>query len=119
MTVVRDSAPLHLSGTAFQAVVGDASGPAPGEMWENQLAESSISCWQFQNVVQLSKLGFPTSNPSPVVNSLNHGLEAPCHAVRGDVPCFLCLHEEARNSAQSSTACGLQLINPTGSRLMF
>ncbi|HEY8748602.1 MAG TPA: hypothetical protein VIM11_11550, partial [Tepidisphaeraceae bacterium] len=44
---VRDSAPLLLSGTAFpfgsgpqgrrQAVVGDASGLAPGEMWENQL----------------------------------------------------------------------------------
>jgi len=35
---VRDSAPLLLSGTAFQAVVGGGSGPAPGEMWENQLA---------------------------------------------------------------------------------
>jgi hypothetical protein len=35
---VRDSAPLFLSGTAFQAVVGEVSGPAPGEMWENQLA---------------------------------------------------------------------------------
>jgi hypothetical protein len=33
----RDSAPLLLSGTAFHAVVGDASGPAPGEMWGNQL----------------------------------------------------------------------------------
>ena len=39
---VRDSAPLLLSGTAFQAVVGDASGPAAGEMWENQLAGVGI-----------------------------------------------------------------------------
>jgi hypothetical protein len=37
MTVL-DSAPLLLSGTAFQAVVVEASGLAPGEMWENQLA---------------------------------------------------------------------------------
>ncbi len=35
---VRDSAPLLLSGTAFQAVVRDASGPAPCERWQNQLA---------------------------------------------------------------------------------
>jgi hypothetical protein len=26
------------SGTAFQAVIGDASGLAPGEMWENQVS---------------------------------------------------------------------------------
>ncbi len=37
---VRDSAPLHLSGTAFQAVFKEAAGPAPGEMWENQLSLS-------------------------------------------------------------------------------
>jgi hypothetical protein len=47
MTVL-DSTPLLLSGTAFpfgsepqgrrQAVVVEASGLAPGEMWENQLA---------------------------------------------------------------------------------
>jgi hypothetical protein len=76
---VRDSAPLHLSGTAFQAVVGDASGPAPGEMWENQLAGGGIFCGQIQKVVQLSKLGFPKSDPSLEVISLDHGLEAPCH----------------------------------------
>jgi len=35
---VRDFASLLASGTAFQAVDGDASGRAPGEMWENQLA---------------------------------------------------------------------------------
>jgi hypothetical protein len=35
---VRDSAPLYLSGTAFQAVDGDASDRATGEMWENQLS---------------------------------------------------------------------------------
>jgi hypothetical protein len=45
-------------------------------MWEKQLAESGISCGQIQKVVQLSKLDFPTSNPSPVVSSPDHGLEA-------------------------------------------
>ncbi|HEY8750978.1 MAG TPA: hypothetical protein VIM11_23540 [Tepidisphaeraceae bacterium] len=34
---LRDSVPLLLSGTAFQAVVGQATDPVPGEMWENQL----------------------------------------------------------------------------------
>jgi hypothetical protein len=89
---VRDSAPLLLSGTAFQAVVGDASGPAAGEMWENQLAGVGIFWGQIQKVVQLSKLGFPTSNPSLMVNSLDHGLEAPCH--------------EALNRAQSFSVGG-------------
>ncbi|HEY8746857.1 MAG TPA: hypothetical protein VIM11_02705 [Tepidisphaeraceae bacterium] len=56
---VRDSAPLLLSGTAFQAVAGDASGPVPGEMWENQLARTGHFLVEIKKVVQLSKLGFP------------------------------------------------------------
>jgi hypothetical protein len=94
---VRDSAPLHFRGTAILAVRGAAAGPAPGQMWENQLAESSISCGHLQKVVQLSKLGFPTSNPSPAVNSLNHGLSSTLRLrPEGEAPC----HEKARNRAQ-------------------
>ncbi len=95
---VRDSAPLLLSGTAFQAVVGDASGPAAGEMWENQLAGVGIFWGQIQKVVQLSKLGFPTSNPSPVVNSLDHGLEAPCHEARNRAQSFSVILERSEGS---------------------
>jgi hypothetical protein len=35
---VPDSAQLHLSGTALQAVDGEVAGLATGGMWENQLA---------------------------------------------------------------------------------
>ncbi len=99
---VRDSAPWLLSGTAFQAVNGGAAGPVPGEMWENQLAEIGHFSPTNQKVVQLSKLGFPKSDPSLEVISLDHGLsstlrlssslslraegrpegEAPCHETR-------------------------------------
>ncbi len=71
-----DSAPSHLSGTAFQAVVADASGPAPGEMWENQLAGTGHFLAAIQKVVQLSKSGLPKSHPLLVIMPLNHGLEA-------------------------------------------
>jgi len=83
---VRDFAPLLLSGTSFpfgsepqgrrQAVVGDAWGPAPGEMWEIQLALTGDFLAANSDVDQLSKLGFPTSHSSLVVIFLNHGLEA-------------------------------------------
>ena len=66
---VFDSAASFLSGTAFpfgsepqgrrQAVVEDASGPAPGEMWENQLTGARHFLAVNHKVVQLSKLGFP------------------------------------------------------------
>ncbi len=80
---VRDSAQLFLSGTAFQAVVGDDSGLAPGEMWENQRAEPGISSKQTRTVVHLSKLGFPRSHPSLEINSPVHGLEAHATKRRG------------------------------------
>ena len=57
-------------------------------MWENQLAGVGIFWGQIQKVVQLSKLGFPTSNPSLMVNSLDHGLEAPCHETRNRARSF-------------------------------
>ena len=85
---VRDFAPSHLSGTAFQAVDGDASGLATGEMWENQRAELGIFFLQIQRVVHLLKLGFPKSDPASIVSSLNHGLES--HAtMRGVAKSYL------------------------------
>jgi hypothetical protein len=74
---LRDSAPLHCRDTGFQPVFGAAAGPAPGEMWENQLAELGISGGRMQKVVQLSKLGFPKSDPALTGISLDHGLESP------------------------------------------
>jgi hypothetical protein len=67
---------LHLGGTAFQAVDGEAAGLATGEMWENQLGGTGHFPPMNQKVVRLLKLGFPTSNPSLVVIPLDHGLES-------------------------------------------
>ena len=63
-------------------MVGDASGPVPGEMWENQLAGTGHFSPTNRKIVQLSILGFPKSDPSLEVISLDHGLEAPCHETR-------------------------------------
>jgi len=52
-----------------------------------------------QKVVQLSILGFPTSNPSPVINSLDHGLEAPCH-------------QKAQNRARSFRIIAKGVVEP-------
>jgi hypothetical protein len=45
-------------------------------MWENHLAGIGNFSATNQNVVRMSKLGFPKSNPSLEVISLDHGLEA-------------------------------------------
>src|SRR5882724_5517229 len=100
---VRESARFFFRDTAFQAVVGDASGPAQGEMWENQLAGIGHFLAAIQKVVQLSKLGFPKSRASPMIMPLNHGLEAHATKRRGIANGYL-VHEgiQSRHTIRGS-----------------
>jgi hypothetical protein len=52
-----------LSGTAFQAVVGKAAGPAAGEMWEHQLSLSEHFPLANRKVDLASKTVLANSRP--------------------------------------------------------